>query len=173
MRLGDASLFRAMDRAKFRSNFKVMSSESAAVNFSELVNKNKQTLARLQESPRLLLHRRGGKDLVLTTAARAEQDQTVVSAATRMLVAMARREPGVDTMRAADSISSSAPVAQLLIAWQHTAEVYSDPALLAALTRDHGEDYARCQTRGTSHDRGSRRPRRASGTGRPLGSPLR
>lgn len=168
------------------------------------MNKNKQTLARLQESPRLLLHRRGGEDLVLTTAARAEQEQTVVSAATRMLVAMARREPGsmellldilpdafpwvrflpesdlhafavelVDTMRAADSISSSAPVAQLLIAWQHTAEVYSDPALLAALTRDHGEDYARCQTRGTSHDRGSRRPRRASGTGRPLGSPLR
>ncbi|MDX3233997.1 hypothetical protein [Streptomyces sp. ME19-01-6] len=144
-----------------------MSSESAAVNFSELVNKNKQTLARLQESPRLLLHRRGGEDLVLTTAARAEQDQTVVSAATRMLVAMARREPG------SMELLSSAPVAQLLIAWQHTAEVYSDPALLAALTRDHGEDYARCQTRGTSHDRGSRRPRRASGTGRPLGSPLR
>ncbi|EPH43310.1 hypothetical protein ABT390_20040 [Streptomyces aurantiacus] len=72
-----------------------MSTENAAaVNFSELVNKNKQTLARLRESPRLLLHRRDGEDLVLTTAARAEQDQTVVSAATRMLAAMARREPG-------------------------------------------------------------------------------
>ncbi|WP_089099195.1 hypothetical protein [Streptomyces hyaluromycini] len=148
-----------------------MSAESAAVNFSELVNKNKQTLARLQDSPRLLLHRRDGEDLVLTTAARAEQDQTVVSAATRMLAAMARREPGsmellldilpdafpwvrflpepdlhafavelVDTMRAADSVGNSASVAQLLIAWQHTAEVYSDPELLAALTRDHGED---------------------------------
>lgn len=71
-----------------------MATENAAVNFSELVNKNKQTLARLRESPRLLLHRRDGEDLVLTTAARAEQDQTVVSAATRMLSAMARREPG-------------------------------------------------------------------------------
>lgn len=149
-----------------------MAIESAAVNFSELVNKNKQTLARLDESPRLLLHRRDGEDLVLTTAARAEQDRSVVSAATRMLAAMARREPGsmgllldilpdafpwvrflpepdvhafavelVDTMRAADSIGNSASVAQLLIAWQHTAEVHSDPELLAALTSDHGADY--------------------------------
>lgn len=149
-----------------------MSTDSVAVNFSELVNKNKQTLARLNESPRLLLHRRDGEDLVLTTAARAEQDRSVVSAATRMLAAMARREPGsvellldilpdafpwvrflpepdvhafavelVDTMRAADSIGNSASVAQLLIAWQHTAEVHSDPELLAALTMDHKADY--------------------------------
>ncbi|MFF2790462.1 hypothetical protein ACFVT6_27535 [Streptomyces sp. NPDC058049] len=149
-----------------------MSAENAAVDFSELVNKNKQTLARLKDSPRLLLHRRDGEDLVLTTAARAEQDQTVVSAATRMLSAMARREPGsmellldilpdafpwvrflpepdahafaaelVDTLRAADSIGNNASVAQLLIAWQHTAEVHSDPVLLAALTTDHGTDY--------------------------------
>ncbi|MFI0729261.1 hypothetical protein ACH4S9_09560 [Streptomyces sp. NPDC021225] len=46
-----------------------------------------------------------------------------------------------DTIRAADSVGDSAPVAQMLIAWQHTAEVHSDPELLAALTRDHGEDY--------------------------------
>jgi hypothetical protein len=149
-----------------------MPTESAAVNFSELVNKNKQTLARLEESPRLLLHRRDGEDLVLTTATRAEQDRTVVSAATRMLAALARREPHsmelllgilpdafpwthflpeadvhafavelVDTMRAADSVGNSASVAQLLIAWQHTAEVHSDPELLAALTREHAEDY--------------------------------
>ncbi|WP_371777417.1 hypothetical protein [Streptomyces sp. NBC_01438] len=146
-----------------------MSNQSAAVNFSELVNKNKQTLARLDESPQLLLHRRDGEDLVLTTAVRAEQDRSVVSAATRMLAAMARREPGsmellldilpdafpwvrflpepdvhafelVDTMRAADSIGNSASVAQLLTAWQHSAEVHSDPELLAALTRDHEAD---------------------------------
>ncbi|MEU6340403.1 hypothetical protein ABZ883_05550 [Streptomyces sp. NPDC046977] len=149
-----------------------MPTETGAVNFSELVNKNKQTLARLKESPRLLLHRRDGEDLVLTTAARAEQDQTVVSAATRMLAAIARREPGsmellldllpdvfpwvrflpepdvhafavelVDTMRAADALGNSASVAQVLVAWQHTAEAHSDPELLAALTRDHDEDY--------------------------------
>lgn len=149
-----------------------MATDNAAVNFSELVNKNKQTLARLKESPRLLLHRRDGEDLVLTTATRAEQDRTVVSAATRMLAAVARREPGstellldilpeafpwvrflpesdlhafavelVDTMRAADSVNNSASVAQLLIAWQHTAEAHSDPDLLAALTGQHDEDY--------------------------------
>ncbi|MFJ8249272.1 MULTISPECIES: hypothetical protein [unclassified Streptomyces] len=149
-----------------------MSAESSAVNFSELVNKNKQTLARLKESSRLLLRRRDGEDLVLTTVTRAEQDRTVVSAATRMLAAMARRDPGttqllldvlpdafpwirflpepdvhafavelVDTMRAADSLSNNASVAQMLIAWQHTAEAYSDPELLAALTTDHAEDY--------------------------------
>ncbi|MEW2624723.1 hypothetical protein [Streptomyces sp. NPDC048106] len=47
----------------------------------------------------------------------------------------------VDTMRAADSLGNSASVAQLLIAWQHTAEAYYDPEPLAALTKDHGEDY--------------------------------
>ncbi|MDX3236350.1 hypothetical protein PV392_11765 [Streptomyces sp. ME03-5709C] len=142
------------------------------MNFSELVNKNQQTLARLQETPKLLLDRSDGEDPVLTTAARAEQHQTVVSAATRMLTAMARREPGsmdrlldilpdafpwvrflpvsdlhafaielVDTMRAADSVGNSASVAQLLIARQHTAEVYSDPELPATLTSDHGDDH--------------------------------
>ncbi len=96
----------------------------------------------------------------------------MVSAATRMLSAMARREPGsmellldilpeafpwvrflpepdvhafavelVDTMRAADSIGNNASIAQMLTAWQHTAEVHSDPVLLAALTQDHGADY--------------------------------
>ncbi|WP_328769352.1 hypothetical protein [Streptomyces sp. NBC_00286] len=47
----------------------------------------------------------------------------------------------VDTMRAADSLGNNASVAQLLTAWRHTAEVHSDPELLAALTRDHGDDY--------------------------------
>ncbi|MGW3564518.1 hypothetical protein ACWDSL_11590 [Streptomyces sp. NPDC000941] len=46
----------------------------------------------------------------------------------------------VDTKRAADRVGNSAPVAQMLIAWQHTAEVHSDPELLAALTRDYVED---------------------------------
>ncbi|MEU6110523.1 hypothetical protein ABZ853_19235 [Streptomyces albidoflavus] len=149
-----------------------MSTDGASVHFSELVNRNRRTLARLADSRSLLLRRRDGEDLVLTTASRAEQDRTVVSAATRMLLAMARREPGsmellldllpdafpwvrflpeadlhafavelVDTMRAADSVGNNASVAQLLVEWQHTAEVHSDPELLAALTRDHGDDY--------------------------------
>lgn len=44
-------------------------------------------------------------------------------------------------MRATDSIGNSASVAQVLVLWQHTAEVHSDPELLAALTRDHDADY--------------------------------
>ncbi|MFJ5547221.1 hypothetical protein [Streptomyces sp. NPDC093225] len=149
-----------------------MAADPSAVHFSELVNKNRKTLSRLKRYRRLLLMRRDGEDLVLTTAARAEQDQAVVSAATRMLAAIARRDPGrmallldllpeafpwvrflpqpdlhafavelVETMRAADPLGNSASVAQLLAAWQHTAEAHSDPELLAALTADHAEDY--------------------------------
>lgn len=47
----------------------------------------------------------------------------------------------VDAVWAADSADNSASVTQTLIAWQHTAEVYSNPELLAALTRDHSEDH--------------------------------
>ncbi|MFF3861800.1 hypothetical protein [Streptomyces sp. NPDC002209] len=47
----------------------------------------------------------------------------------------------VDALRAADSAGSRASVAQLLVAWQHTAEVHSDPELLDALTADHDADY--------------------------------
>ncbi|MEH0512631.1 MULTISPECIES: hypothetical protein [unclassified Streptomyces] len=47
----------------------------------------------------------------------------------------------VDTMRAADSVGNSASVAQLVIAWEHTAEVPAAPEPLAALTRNHTGDY--------------------------------
>jgi transcriptional regulator with XRE-family HTH domain len=47
----------------------------------------------------------------------------------------------VDTLRTAHSGNSSPPMAQLLIAWQHTAEAHSAPDLLAALTREHDEDH--------------------------------
>ncbi|CAM5572437.1 hypothetical protein SHIRM173S_01238 [Streptomyces hirsutus] len=50
------------------------------MNFSRLVNKNKQTLARLQESPRLLLHRKTAR-IWSSPPRRHQQDQTVVSAA--------------------------------------------------------------------------------------------
>lgn len=45
----------------------------------------------------------------------------------------------VDTIEAAESIDNPAPVATLIAAWRHTAEVYADPELLAALRSD-GED---------------------------------
>jgi len=46
----------------------------------------------------------------------------------------------VSVSTAARSIDSVAPVAQVLIEWRHTAEVYADPDLYAALTRDRGGD---------------------------------
>jgi hypothetical protein len=47
----------------------------------------------------------------------------------------------VDTATAAASIDSVAPIAQLLVEWRHTAEVYADPELYAMLTKPDGEDH--------------------------------
>ncbi|MEQ7127225.1 hypothetical protein ABN034_22130 [Actinopolymorpha sp. B11F2] len=74
--------------------------------FSELVNHPVDTVARLRETRRraLLLRRRGDEDLVLTLAARAEQDAEVVSTAARLLAAVLRNpvtrsQLGLDLMR--------------------------------------------------------------------------
>ena len=45
----------------------------------------------------------------------------------------------VETLEAADSLGTPAPVTQLNSEWQHTAEVHADPRLLAILQQD-GED---------------------------------
>lgn len=60
--------------------------------FSELVNKPKDTVAKLGQSRDLRLRRRDAEDLVLTTAARAEQNSEVVSATTRMFVALMQHD---------------------------------------------------------------------------------
>lgn len=67
----------------------------AEANFSELVQKPKDTVARLQDNTRkgLLLHRRDGEDLYLTTAERAEQISEVVGSHTRIFVAMMKNDP--------------------------------------------------------------------------------
>ncbi|MFC1434920.1 hypothetical protein ACEZDB_30190 [Streptacidiphilus sp. N1-3] len=147
-------------------------SAQTEVNFSELINKPKDTLARLDRTRRILLRRRDAEDLVLTTVARAEQDSTVVSAATRLFAALMQQGPAprelllqvlpaafpwvkylpredreafarqlFKELTASESLESSAPVAQLIIAWQHTAEVHADPELFAVLTSDSGDDY--------------------------------
>ena len=60
------------------------------VTLSELVQHSVDTIARLNESGHraIRLTRRDDEDLVLTTAARAEQDAEVVDGATRMLAAI-------------------------------------------------------------------------------------
>lgn len=60
--------------------------------FSELVNRPKDTVAKLRASRHLRLRRRDDEDLVLTTAARAEQDSEMVSATTRMFVALMQHD---------------------------------------------------------------------------------
>jgi hypothetical protein len=111
------------------------------------------------------LRRRDDVDLVVTTASRYEQEHTVIRVAVRLFGALMRHGemesmlevlpdafPWVEflpagdreqfltelvtTLRASDDIDNLAPVAQLITEWQHTAEVYADPALLAALRQD-------------------------------------
>jgi NAD(P)-dependent dehydrogenase (short-subunit alcohol dehydrogenase family) len=47
----------------------------------------------------------------------------------------------VSTMKAAESIDNPAPVAQVIDAWRHTAEVLADPELAAVLSTPSDGDY--------------------------------
>ncbi|MEJ8662322.1 hypothetical protein [Streptomyces sp. MS1.AVA.4] len=144
---------------------------SVETNLSDLLNKPKATLASLRGARRILLRRRDDEDLVLTTAARAEQDSTVMSATSRMFVEMMRTPEGrtlvldvlpatfpwvrylpahdvrefsvelVESLGAAGELDNTAAVAQLITEWKHTAEVHADPELRAALIADAGEDF--------------------------------
>lgn len=150
------------------------------LNLSELLNKPKATLASLRGARRILLRRRDDEDLVLTTAARAEQDQQVMGATSRMFVEMMRTPEGrtlvldvlpaampwvrylpahdvrefsvelVEALGAAAELDNTAAVAQLITEWKHTAEVHADPELYAALTTDSGDDYGPVPEPGTA-----------------------
>ncbi|MCY0930898.1 hypothetical protein OTB20_32840 [Streptomyces sp. H27-H1] len=149
-------------------------------NLSDLLNKPKVTLAALRGARRIRLRRRDDEDLVLTTAARADQDSAVLGATSRMFVEMMRTSQGrtllldvlpatfpwvrylpahdvrefsvelVGALGAAADLDSTAAVAQLLTEWKHTAEVHADPELHAALTTDSGEDYGPVPDPGTA-----------------------
>lgn len=72
-----------------------MSTPTADANFSELIQKPKDTVARMHTSLRkgIRLHRRDDEDLYLTTAERAEQVTEVVDSTTRMFVALMKSDP--------------------------------------------------------------------------------
>ncbi|MFJ2630879.1 hypothetical protein ACIO6U_02795 [Streptomyces sp. NPDC087422] len=72
-----------------------MTTQAVEANFSELINKPKDTVARMQGSLRkgMRLHRRDDEDLYLTTAARAEEVTQVVDSTTRMFVALLKEDP--------------------------------------------------------------------------------
>ena len=68
--------------------------------FSELINKPKDTVAKLNSTPkqRLRLKRRDDEDLLLTTVERAEQERRVTSTTTKMFVALMRTDDRVRTL---------------------------------------------------------------------------
>jgi hypothetical protein len=47
----------------------------------------------------------------------------------------------VETLEAANSLGTPAPVSRLIGQWRRTAEVHADPRLVAILNRDDGEDF--------------------------------
>lgn len=132
------------------------------VSFSDLQLRGKSTIeAWLGESASraLVVRRRDAEDLVLTTAARAQEEQETSSATARLFVAL-MHDPHVQdlviavlpevfpwvtflcdgdvhrfvgelvtTIKAAESIANPAPVAEVIRAWRHTAEVLADPTL--------------------------------------------
>jgi hypothetical protein len=113
---------------------------AAEVNLSDLLNRPKDTLARLVGNRRLLLHRRDAEDLVLTTAERAAADTSVVHLPDDEKQEFAAE--WLDTLRAAAEMDNNGAVEGVVAAWRSTAEVYADPELYAALIREHdGTDY--------------------------------
>jgi hypothetical protein len=135
----------------------------AEANLSDLLNKPKATLARLAGSRRLLLHRRDAEDLVITTAERAAADNAVVRDTTRLFREMMRKDPMVMTLAvqvlpsvfpwvrhlpedaqpefAAEWLDALSAAGELDNgAWKYTAEIYSDPELLALATRQYDDD---------------------------------
>jgi hypothetical protein len=140
----------------------------AEANISDLLQRPTATLAGLKgRASRLLLHRRDGEDLVVTTASRYAQEHEVVTAASKVFRYLARTDPEaaaelmlevfpwvqflpaddgqmfvaefVKVLHASGDLDNFAPVWQLIVEWRHTAEVFADPELLAVIGSE-GED---------------------------------
>jgi hypothetical protein len=66
------------------------------VPFSRLIQHPKDTMAKLDESPRhrIRLDRRDGEDLILESAAHAEAEDEALSMASRMFISLMKHDPG-------------------------------------------------------------------------------
>lgn len=64
--------------------------------FSQLVQHPKDTMAKLEESPRrrIRLDRRDGEDLIMESAARADAEDKALTMAGRMFISMMKHDPG-------------------------------------------------------------------------------
>ncbi|MEV7542764.1 hypothetical protein [Streptomyces sp. NPDC089915] len=140
------------------------------VSFSELLHHPAATTRRLDMFRALRLRRRGAGDLALMRLDRMERDASVVDFTSRLLAGLLRTENTdvlrqalpdalpwitflpdgdvdallselVDTARGAAALENLAPIASLLTQWRHSAEIYADPELLAALTREPEGDF--------------------------------
>lgn len=135
------------------------------VPFSELLHHPAATARRLDAVRALRLRRRDAGDLALMRVDQMERHASVVDFASRLLAGLVRtgnlavlREvlpealpwstflPAddvdtllaelVDTARGAVALDNLTPIALLLTQWRHSAEIYADPDLLAAVTRE-------------------------------------
>lgn len=143
------------------------------VSFTELIQHPTRTTQRLNTARALRLRRRDADDLVLMSATRAGEEGQVIDLTARLLAGVLRElgSPAairqavlkvlpwtrwlpsdaldelvaefVDTTRAAADLRNTAPIAQLLAEWRHTAEVYADPELHTSLSRAHEGDHGR------------------------------
>lgn len=155
---------------EFHSTVDVMAVTYEDVPFSELLHHPAATAERLDIVPALRLRRRDADDLALMRVEQLEQDRTVVAFAAHLLAGLARSgdidvlrrllrdalpwvtflpEPDFETFvaelvavaRGAADLGNLAPIAVLLTQWRHSAEIYSDPALLEMLTREPEGDF--------------------------------
>jgi hypothetical protein len=140
------------------------------VPFSELLHHPAAATARLNAVRVLRLRRRSDGDLLLYRVDQREREDAVVDFTANLLASLIRSGNAallgqvlpdalpwlkflpagdletfilelVDVTRAAAAIDNLSPVAVLLAQWQHTAEVYADPSLLAAVTRGVEGDF--------------------------------
>lgn len=140
-----------------------------SVPFSDLLRQPGETTERLARARAVRLKRRDAADLVLMSADRAEAECEVVDLTARILARVMATAPDLvcsllptvlpwvrflppidvhtlarelaDTAESAAALGNTAPLSQLLTEWRHTAEVYADPELRAALTGRQLDDF--------------------------------
>lgn len=142
------------------------------VPFSDLLHHPAATAGRLNDVRVLRLRRRDQSDLLLMRADQMDNDATVIDFTARMLAGLVRTDnlpalldilpdalpwavflPADDLVamlveliqvaRGAAAIENLTPVAVLLTQWRHSAEVYANPELFAAITKEPEGDLGR------------------------------
>ncbi|WFE21492.1 hypothetical protein O7621_27310 [Solwaraspora sp. WMMD937] len=135
------------------------------VPFSDFLHRPGAAAERLNEVRTLRLRRRDADDLALVRADQVEREAIVVDFTARLLAGLVRSgsveavrrvleealpwvtflpESDVDELlselitvaQGAASLENLSPIATLLGQWRHTAEIYSDPALLEIINRE-------------------------------------